>query len=47
MEYYRDNWAGAPKPEKKLRILVVGAGIAGLTAAIGSHVDVASLLQWS
>lgn len=35
MEYYQDNWHLDAKPEKKLRVVIVGAGIAGLVAGIG------------
>lgn len=34
MQYYKDDWE-ARQPEKKLRVIIVGAGIAGLTTAIG------------
>ncbi|KAG9691592.1 FAD/NAD(P)-binding domain-containing protein, partial [Aureobasidium melanogenum] len=34
MQYYKDDWE-AQQPEKKLRVIIVGAGIAGLTTAIG------------
>lgn len=37
MQFYKDDWdATSHQPEKKLRVIIVGAGIAGLTTAIGS-----------
>lgn len=36
MQYYKDDWdASSHEPEKKLKVIIVGAGIAGLTTAIG------------
>jgi aspartate oxidase len=36
MQYYKYDWdASFHKPEKRLRVIIVGAGIAGLTTAIG------------
>ncbi|GAB7346252.1 hypothetical protein MBLNU457_4981t1 [Dothideomycetes sp. NU457] len=34
MEYYRDDWNNSLKPEKPLKVIIVGAGMAGLTAGI-------------
>ncbi|KAH0360266.1 FAD/NAD(P)-binding domain-containing protein, partial [Aureobasidium melanogenum] len=34
MQYYQDDWQ-AQQPEKKLKVIIVGTGIAGLTTAIG------------
>jgi len=36
MEYYKDNWDNdAHKPEKSLKVVIVGAGVAGLSVGIG------------
>lgn len=35
MEYYKETWKLEATPEKKLDVLIVGAGIAGLATAIG------------
>lgn len=35
MEYYKETWKLEAIPEKKLDVLIVGAGIAGLATAIG------------
>lgn len=35
MEYYHDTWKLGIKPEKQLKVIIVGAGIAGLVAGIG------------
>ncbi|SMY28061.1 unnamed protein product [Zymoseptoria tritici ST99CH_1A5] len=35
MEYYRDTWKLDNKPEKRLKVVIVGAGIAGLVAGLG------------
>ncbi|KAI4724815.1 putative monooxygenase [Aureobasidium sp. EXF-10728] len=35
MEYYHDTWKLRNGPEKKLKVIIVGAGIAGLAAGIG------------
>lgn len=37
MEYYHDTWKLSAKPEKPLKVIIVGAGIAGLTAGIGEY----------
>lgn len=37
MEHYKDNWSNENTiPEKQLKVIIVGAGIAGLAAAIGT-----------
>lgn len=35
MEYYHDTWKLSIQPEKKLKVIVIGAGVAGLAAGIG------------
>lgn len=35
MEYYHDTWKLGVKPEKKLKVIIVGAGVAGLATGIG------------
>jgi salicylate hydroxylase len=35
MEYYHDTWKLGEKPEKQLKVIIVGAGIAGLVAGLG------------
>ncbi|EMC93097.1 hypothetical protein BAUCODRAFT_38008 [Baudoinia panamericana UAMH 10762] len=35
MEYYHDTWKLGLQPERKLKVIIVGAGIAGLCAGIG------------
>lgn len=36
MEYYKDNWNNEVTiPEKQLKVIIIGAGIAGLAAGIG------------
>jgi len=38
MEYYKDNWDNdAHKPEKSLKVVIVGAGVAGLSVGIGEN----------
>lgn len=34
MEYYKDDWNNPLKPEKPLKVVIVGAGIAGLVTGI-------------
>ncbi|KAL8243914.1 hypothetical protein R6Q59_010172 [Mikania micrantha] len=34
MEYYKDDWSNPLTPEKKLKAIIVGAGIAGLVTGI-------------
>ena len=37
MEYYQDDWDNSShKPEKSLKVIIVGAGIAGLATGIGT-----------
>lgn len=42
MQYYKDDWQ-AQQPEKKLKVIIVGAGIAGLSTAIGMDPFVVSV----
>ena len=35
MEFFKDTFCPLPKTNSPLHILIIGAGIAGLTAAIG------------
>ncbi|KAK5128204.1 hypothetical protein LTR85_002871 [Meristemomyces frigidus] len=35
MEYYHDTWKLGIQPEKRLKVIIIGAGVAGLTAGIG------------
>ena len=35
MEYYHDTWKLGIEPEKKLKVIVVGAGVAELSCGIG------------
>ena len=38
MDLYKDNWNNdAHKPQQSLRVVIVGAGIAGLATGIGTH----------
>lgn len=45
MEHFKDDFAWNFKAKKSLRIIIVGAGIAGLTAGIGTHIH--RSLVWS
>ena len=45
MEHFKDDFDWGFKAKKSLRIIIVGAGIAGLTAGIGTHIH--RLLAWS
>ena len=45
MEYYKDDFHWNPKAKVPLRIVIVGAGIAGLVAAIGILADAAFIYQ--
>lgn len=37
MEYYQDSWNNEVTiPEKQLKVIIIGAGIAGLAAGIGT-----------
>lgn len=42
MQYYKDDWQ-AQQPEKKLKVIIVGAGIAGLSTAIGRDSSLMSM----
>ena len=37
MEYFRDDFQWDPETSSPLKIIIVGAGIAGLAAAIGQY----------
>lgn len=41
MEYFKDDFKLEFKAKKPLRIIIVGAGIAGLTAGIGMCIHLA------
>ena len=45
MEHFKDDLQWDFKAHKSFRVIIVGAGIAGLTAGIGRHVHFSLLWQ--
>jgi hypothetical protein len=43
---YKNKTTWLKKAEKSLRIIIVGAGIGGLTAAIGEHFHPTNLIHY-
>ncbi len=45
MEFLKDPFAALPQTDSPLHILIIGAGVAGLTAAIGFFSPTRSILN--